>query len=310
MSSRSSRREFIRTVGIAPAFAASTTARQPAAAGLVKRFRFGLNTATLRGYKLGLAEQIDVAAAAGYEGVEPWVADIANYAEAGGSLKDLGRRCRDRGLEVCGAIGFAQWIVDDDALRAKGVEQMKRDMALVAELGGTRIAAPPAGANRTAVRLDHDRMAERYRVILEAGGDAGVVPQLEIWGHSTNLHHLADGLSVAARTGHPDASILADVYHIYKGGTPPAALLLLGRRAAHVFHLNDYPAAPAREAITDAHRVWPGDGIAPIREMLGYLAENDCRLMLSLELFNAEYWKMPAAEMARTGLARMKSAAG
>jgi sugar phosphate isomerase/epimerase len=249
-----------------------------------RRFRLGLNTSTLRGYKLPLPEQIDLTAASGYDAIEPWIADMANYAEGGGSLKDLRQRCRDRGLEVCSAIGFAQWLVDDDAQRAKGLEQMKRDMSLVAALGGSRIAAPPAGANRTETRLDHDRMAERYRAILEAGHDIGVVPQLEIWGHSTNLGNLAEALSVAARTGHPDACVLADVYHMYKGGTPPEALLLLSRRAAHVFHMNDYPATPARDTITDAHRVWPGDGIAPLKQMLGYLSANDCRPVLSVEV--------------------------
>jgi 2-keto-myo-inositol isomerase len=306
MNSRISRRTFVQTGGIAGlAFGTRTAAPQSRAA---QRFRFGLNTSTLRGYQLGLPEQIELAATAGYDGIEPWVTDIAKFADGGGSLKDLARKCRDRGLEVCSAIGFAQWIVDDDAQRVQGVEQMKRDMALVAGLGGGRIAAPPAGANRT-TKLDHDRMAERYRVILDAGKEIGIVPQLEIWGHSTNLGHLGEALSVAARTGHPDACVLADVFHLYKGGTPPAALVMLSRRVTHVFHMNDYPPTPERAAITDAHRVWPGDGVAPMKELLGYLASNDCRPVLSVEVFNAGYWKQPAAKTARAGLAKLKSAA-
>ncbi len=272
------------------------------------RFRFGLNTGSLRGYKLGLVEQIEVAAKAGYNGIEPWLADIDKYAEGGGSLKDVRRRCRDLGLEVYGAIGFAQWIVDDATVRAKGLEQLKRDMTRVSEIGGFRIAAPPAGARDPGLILDTLRMAERYRVILDIGRDMGVVPQLEIWGSSANLNHLADALAVAARSGHPDACVLADVYHLYKGGTPAAMLHLLAKEAAHVFHMNDYPAVPDRATITDAHRIWPGDGIAPMKEIFEHLTANDCRLMLSLELFNVEYWKLPVAEMASVGLAKMKAA--
>jgi 2-keto-myo-inositol isomerase len=271
-------------------------------------FRYGLNTGTLRGFQLGLADQIDLTARAGYAGIEPWVADISKYVETGGSLKDLRRRCRDAGLEVFSAIGFAPWIVDDDSQRAKGLEQMKRDMGLVSELGGTRIAAPPAGANRTEIRIDPARMGERYRAILEIGRETGVVPQLEIWGYSSNLSHMAEALAVAARAAHPDACILADVYHLYKGGSDPSSLKLLSRQAAHVFHMNDYPAVPDRQTITDAYRIWPGDGIAPMKQILGHLAANGCRLMLSLELFNTEYWKLPPAEMAGIGLAKMKSA--
>jgi 2-keto-myo-inositol isomerase len=309
MKSLFSRRQFVRAGGaVLAAAAVPAMTQQRAAGGKPARFRFGLNTGTLRGYKLALPEQIEVAARAGYDGIEPWLADVDKFVDGGGSLKDLNRRCRDLGLEVCSAIGFAQWIVDDDAVRAKGLEQLRRDMSRLSELGGSRIAAPPAGATGPGAILDHARMAERYRSILELGHDLGVVPQLEIWGISANLGNLADALAVAARAAHPDACILADVFHLYKGGSAPASLHLVARTAAHVFHMNDYPAAPDRATVTDAHRIWPGDGIAPLKEILGYLVANDCRLFLSLELFNSEYWKLPVADCARVGLAKMKAA--
>lgn len=299
----------MRTCGaVLAAAAVPAMAQQRNAGGQPARFRFGLNTGTLRGYRLGLAEQIEVAAKAGYDGIEPWLPDFDRFVDGGGSLGNLKRRCRDLGLEVYSAIGFAQWIVDDDAVRAKALEQLRHDMSRVSELGGSRIAAPPAGATAPGAILDHARMAERYRTILELGRDLGVVPQLEIWGMSANLGNLADALAVAARTGHPDACILADVFHLYKGSSAPASLHLLARSAAHVFHMNDYPATPDRATITDAHRIWPGDGVAPLKEILGHLAANDCRLFLSLELFNSEYWKLPVAECARVGLAKMKAA--
>jgi 2-keto-myo-inositol isomerase len=75
----------------------------------------------------------------------------------------------------------------------------------------------------------------------------------------------------------------------------------------HCFHMNDYPADPPRAAISDAHRVWPGDGIAPIGEILGYMAANHCRVYLSLELFNKEYWQMEALAAAKLGLSKMRS---
>ena len=184
---------------------------------------------------------------------------------------------------------------------------MTREMAALAELGGTHIAAPPAGANKADQKLDLDRAAERYRAILDIGRNLGVIPQIETWGPSATLSHLAEAAYVAAKSGHPDACVLADAYHMYKGGVPPAALRLFGRSAVHCFHLNDYPAQPPRETIKDSDRVWPGDGVAPLGEILGTLAANGCRIHLSLEVFNAEYWKTPALDTAKTGLAKMKA---
>ena len=75
----------------------------------------------------------------------------------------------------------------------------------------------------------------------------------------------------------------------------------------HVFHLNDYPADPPRAEITDAHRVYPGDGVAPLPDILRTLRDIGFRGMLSLELFNRDYWQQDALAVARTGLEKMKA---
>jgi sugar phosphate isomerase/epimerase len=272
------------------------------------RFEYGLNTSTIRGQKIGIVKEIEAAAKAGYDAIEPWTGTISRFVQSGGKLADLRKQCSDAGLKVCSAIGFARWVVDDDKQRSQGIEQLKKDMDMLAQIGGTHIAASPAGANRKGTKLDLDRAAERYRAILEIGRKIGVTPQVEVWGPSANLSHVAEAVYVAAKSGHPDACVLSDAYHMYKGGTEPSVMKLLGRGAVHCFHMNDYPADPPRDRIGDSDRIWPGDGIAPLREILGYMAENHCNLVLSLELFNKAYWKMDPLEAATTGLAKMKAA--
>jgi sugar phosphate isomerase/epimerase len=73
--------------------------------------------------------------------------------------------------------------------------------------------------------------------------------------------------------------------------------------------MNDYPADPPRASITDAHRVYPGDGVAPLKEMLRDLRHLGFGGYLSLELFNREYWKQDAMQVARTGLEKMRAVA-
>jgi len=58
-----------------------------------------LNTATIRGQKLGLVKEIEVAAKAGYQAIEPWVASIEAYQKEGGSLPDLKRRIAEHNKE-------------------------------------------------------------------------------------------------------------------------------------------------------------------------------------------------------------------
>ncbi len=271
-----------------------------------KSFGYCLNTGTIRGQKLSLVKELEITAEAGYDAIEPWIHKIHEYKGSGGSLKELKKRIVDLGITVESAIGFARWVVDDDAQRAKGLEQFKRDMDIVGQIGGKRVAAAPAGATGLPA-LDLDKAAERYRVILEMGDQIGVVPQLETWGPSKNLHRIGQALYVIAESGHPKACLLPDVYHTYKGGSDFNGYKIISGRTIQVFHMNDYPADPPRETIGDRDRVMPGDGIAPIVQILRDIYANGCRAMLSLELFNPEYWKQDASAVAKLGLAKMKA---
>ena len=113
---------------------------------------------------------------------------------------------------------------------------------------------------------------------------------------------------VAAEAGHPDACILPDIYHIYKGGSSFEGLKMLNGQHIHCFHVNDYPADPPRATIADKHRVHVGDGIAPVTKILQMVHQAGCRGMLSLELFNPEYWQQDPLKVATEGLSKVKAA--
>jgi sugar phosphate isomerase/epimerase len=274
----------------------------------VDKPRYCFNTSTIRGQKLSIVEEIDIAAKAGYQAIEPWIGEIQTYVEGGGSLPDLKKRIADCGLTVESAIGFAEWIVDDDVRRTKGLEQARHDMDLVQQIGGKRIAAPAAGATDVDTS-DYLKVAERYRALLALGDHIGVVPQIEVWGFSKTLTRLGQAVMAAIESGHPQACVLPDVYHLYKGGSDFTGLKLLNKTAVHVFHMNDYPATPPRTAIKDSDRVYPGDGVAPMPEIFRTLREIGYSGYFSIELFNQTYWQQDPLSVAQTALNKMRAVA-
>ena len=271
-------------------------------------FVFALNTSTISGSKPTIVEAMRIAGRAGFDGIEPWIRELDAHVGAGGSLDDLRKRAGDLNLKVVDAIGFFEWAVDDPARRAKALEEARRNMDQVARIGGARIAAPPFGATDAAgPKLDPARLAERYRALLDLGRTMGVTPLVEIWGFSKNITTLAEAAAVAIGADHPDAAILADVYHLGKGGSGVAGLGLLAPGAVPVLHINDYPARP-RETLSDADRVYPGDGAAPLAQILRALHHPEAPTTLSLELFNRDYWKLDPATVAATGLSKVRAA--
>ena len=179
-------------------------------------------------------------------------------------------------------------------------------MDLVRQVGGLRIAAPPAGA-QNAKLPDLDRVTERYHALLKVGDEIGVVPELEFWGFSKTLSRLSEAAEVVLDVGHPKACVLPDIYHMYKGGSSFEGLRLLSRNAIHVIHLNDYPADPPRATINDSQRVFPGDGIAPLAAILRDLRDGGFDGTLSIELFNPHYWAQDPRTVAKTALDKSRA---
>lgn len=270
-------------------------------------FRYCLNTSTIREQKLGIVQEVDLVAKAGYDGIEPWINELDQYVKGGGVLADLRKRIADHGLTVESAIGFANFLSDDEAERKKGLEEAKRSMDLVRQIGGERIAAPPFGiADKSG--FDPFALAERYRALCVLGQEMGVLPQLELWGFAKTLSRLGEVAFVGTEAAHPAACYLLDAYHIYKGGSDFGGLAMFPGTRMFNFHINDYPADPPRATIGDKHRVYPGDGIAPLNDILRTLRDIGYRGALSLELFNPDYWKQDAFEVLKTGLEKTRAA--
>ena len=267
-------------------------------------FGYCLNTSTIRGNNLDIVKVVEAVGKAGFDGIEPWMTEIDAYVKAGGNLKDLGKRIADAGLTVENVIAFNSFLTDDATQRAAGLERIKVEMDKVAQIGGTRIATPP-GNNRAAVSLDN--AAKYYVEALEMGRSIGVQPLLELWGTHPVLGPLRNGIYTAVAAGQPDASLLLDVFHIYKSGTPFTSLKQINGGALHVVHINDYPQAADPTALNDGNRVYPGDGVAPFREILRDLRDNGFRGCFSLELFNKEYWGKSAEDNLKTGLAKVRA---
>ena len=275
-----------------------------------KRPKFALNPSTVMKFNLPLERQVRLAAVGGFRGLEPWLKDV-RAADAQGKLPEIRRLAEDLGLEFINGIAFGAWSHPDAERRRKGIEETKRDMDMLNRLGCHRIAASLCGIHAEgAPKTTLAEIAERYAALLELGRREGVRPLLEYWGHSVVMNRPEDALKVVEMVKDPDCAILADVFHTFKGGGKFAAFDRLTERLMPVLHVNDYPGRSAKE-LTDADRVWPGDGEAPWKEILGALARADNPApWFSLELFNQSYQVRTPEWTVRTAREKMSNVFG
>ena len=269
-------------------------------------FRFCLNMSTISGQKPGLLHSIEIAATAGYDGIELWIKDIHEYLDHGGSVESLANFIKTKNIRVENAISFTEWMVDDNTKRQAALAALEKEMQLMAALGCHRIAAPPSGVSKD-TPLDFQKAGTRYREILNLGRKYKVMPLLEFWGASGTLYNFSQALAIAAAANDPDARILPDVYHLFRGGSGFDCLHLVNGKVIDIIHMNDYPSGKPVNEQTDADRVYPGDGVAPLKQILHTLRSMGGTKTLSLELFNKSYWSQDALLVARTGLQKMKT---
>ncbi len=271
-------------------------------------FRFCLNTSTIMGQKPGLLKALDIASAAGYDGVELWINEIREYLKTN-NIETLAKYIKGKNLRVENAISFTAWMVNDDAKRKAGLKELEGEMRILAALDCKRVAAPPSGVNKGDI-IDFEKAGSYYRDTLDLGRKYGVMPQLEFWGASGTLYNLGQALAIAASANDPDARILPDVYHLFRGGSGFNGLKLVNGNAIEITHINDYPANKPVHEQTDADRIYPGDGAAPMKQILTTLKNMGGTKVLSLELFNKTYWQQDALQVAKTGLEKVKKVVG
>lgn len=272
--------------------------------GAIFPFKTCLNASTLFPYKLDIREQMRVASEAGYEAVEIWMRDLDAYVEAGGSIAELKAYAESLGIAIPNAIAFFRWADADDTERRQGFAQAEREMKMLAELGCTAVAAPPYGNVET---VTPEEMAEWFAELVKLGRTVGVEPYLEFWGRAPKLSRLDEAAAVAMMSGCPDAKLLLDPFHMYVGGSRVEGVGYWRGERIGIVHVNDYPAEPPRAAIADRDRVFPGEGIAPLKALARLLHDAGYDGYLSLELFIPDFGGRPALDVARQGLDSIKS---
>lgn len=317
MSNPLSRRDLLKSTTLAAAAASPLAAAGCASTGSTAdtstrkkdRFQKGkspwpicLDFATIR--PSPTIAKIRIAAAAGYDAIEPWEGDLHQYEQGGGNLKDLGKRIQDMGLFVPSVIGLWNAIPPTREAFDKSLVDSRRRMRQAADVGATHIQVVPQ-PKRPWDQFDPKWAAERYRELIEIGiNDYGISPALVFVEFLPGVKRMGQAAAIAIDADHPDAKIIPDVFHMLIGGSGFQGLKHMNGEFFAIFQFNDAPKGMAVQDMKDKDRVYPGDGILPLPQILRDLKATGYTGCLSLELYNPSYWEQDHLAVAKTGLGK------
>lgn len=256
-----------------------------------------LDTATIR--PASLPEKVRIAAEAGYDAIEPWDGELEEFEEDGGDLKELGKEIRDRGLFVPSVIGLWNALPPTQEEWEESLKDTRRRMRMAADIGSEHIQTIP---NTVGENYDLEWVAARYREIIDIGVNEFDIQPAIVFVKFFPLKTMGQATAVALDADHPQAKIIPDTYHMYISGGGFEGLKLLNGDAIAIFQFADAPESPAADELEDSHRLFPGDGILPLPDVLKDLKATGFSGCVSLELYNPNYWERDLQEVAETGL--------
>jgi sugar phosphate isomerase/epimerase len=195
-------------------------------------FRYSLNSSTIK--PAPLLDKIRVAAAAGYEGLEIWHDDVEAFLATGGTLRDVRHALDDSGLAVPTTIYIKGWGDPAAADYAADMSVVRRRMEHSVALGAPFvIAGPPPQRD-----VDYPLLSQQYHALLDLGRQYGVRPAFEYLGFVDEVNSLTKALRVIRAADHPDATVVIDPFHDFRGGSNHEAIHSAGEQIA-VSHFND-----------------------------------------------------------------------
>lgn len=268
----------------------------------MSRFQYCLNASTIK--TTPVLDQIDVAGKAGYAAIELWHDAIDAHLQRGGELSDIRHALDDHRLAVPTTIHLGNWFDAAPEHYAEVLDECKRRMNQSVVLGASHVIAGP-----TQGQADYQRGARRYCELLEIGRLLGVRPAMEFLGFAEQLNTIEAALRVMELSGHAEATIVLDPFHIFRGGGSVESIAKLEGKQIAVSHFNDAPSSPPRREQHDGDRVMPGDGHLDLRGYLELLTRVGYDRFLSLELFREDLWQKDPLEVASAGLAKMQEVA-
>jgi 2-keto-myo-inositol isomerase len=260
--------------------------------------KIALNGATTM--QADLAADLQVASAAGFDYLEIWADKLRSFLHHRTSreLKDLIAQAGVPPLSI-NSIEHATF---RDSLAYDLIKDQCAELSrIAANIGCPFIVVVPGRLPKSGATLA-EVIAESVRVLTELCDIAArhaVSLAFEFLGQpDCSVPTLDLAHEIVRAADRENLGLVIDSFHFYAGGSTIQMLEAVDPKLIYVFHINDAENLP-REQLEDRHRLLPGLGILPLRELITAFRKIGYDKVASVEIFRPEYWARDPFELAQ-----------
>ena len=257
-----------------------------------------------------LATDIKAAGAAGYDLVELWASKLRTFLETH-AIADLRALLTENSVEPysINSIEHITFRTPED------YESIKAQCGELSAIAGQLycpyiVVVPgklPEGATKDQIIDESVRVLNELADISEP---YGVSLAFEFLGQTDCSVQTLDLCNeIVEKVDRKSVGNVIDTFHFYAGNSTFEAIDSMRPEKLFIFHINDAEDLP-KEQLTDAQRLYPGEGILPIAEMKEHFDKIGYDRMVSIEIFRPEYWGHDPFEVARKAKAATEKVLG
>jgi 2-keto-myo-inositol isomerase len=265
--------------------------------------QLALNGATIM--RSPLEGDIEIAAACGYGALEIWAGKLDAYLSSR-NLSDFRAALR--------AARVAPWCInsieDITGRDADGRVSLLRELDRLVEVAraaeAPSIVVVPGGTTGSfdCANIIDDAVSV-LREMARAAGGVGLA--FEFLGKPRCAVPTLDmAIEIVERVDRDNVGLVIDTFHFFAGGSHLDDIARVPADRLFVVHLNGCEDLP-RSQLSDGHRLYPGEGVIPVHEILTAIRGIGYDGTFSIEIFREEYWHEEPTIVART--AKEKAAA-
>ena len=260
--------------------------------------KLALNGATTM--RADLPTDLEAAKAAGFDYVEIWAAKLRKFLRER-STTELADLFAESGLEPLN-INSIEHITFRDAHAYESIKNECEELSSIAAAVGCPCIVvvpgplPKGGASRESV------ISESIRVLTElcdisAAHDVSLA--FEFLGQTDcSVPTLDLAAEIVREVNRKDLGLVIDSFHFHAGNSTVEMIEGLDADLIQIFHINDAEDRP-RDQLEDRHRLLPGLGILPLRQMISAFRKIGYDKVASVEIFRPEYWERDPFALAR-----------
>jgi len=246
-----------------------------------------------------LETDIKAAGQAGFELIEIWAAKLREFLKTR-SVEDLKTLLNENNLEPYSINSIEHITFRDEADYEKIKAETEELSSIAGAIDCPYVVVVPGKLPENASK--EEIIEESVRVLNELGAIAekhNVSLAFEFLGQTDCSVQTLDLCNeIVEKVNRPNIGNVIDTFHFYAGNSSFEAIDSMKPEKLFIFHINDAENLP-KETLTDAHRLYPGTGILPIREIKAHFDKIGYDRMVSIEIFRPEYWNEDPFEVAR-----------